>query len=363
MTKTESIFFDLVRFTAAILVFFQHAPGPQFAYWLPWTNLGHISVLIFFVLSGFVIAYVTDKRETLTIDYTASRFSRIYSILLPCLILNVAVVSYIFSSSSEPALIFQESFPEANDAWPLNSVCTLLSANRTAWCLSHTPVNLPLWSISYEVFYYILFGVFMFMRGVTRWAALFAAVLLAGTNILLLFPVWLMGVLLYKIKPLYVLNSRLAWAILILAPATYLSMHYTSIEGNISAYLKALFSINASKLEYSQGFITDYFWGAIIVLVFMAFFAVQDAFTKILLQYERPIRACAKYTFSIYVFHYPLLYFFAVFLDHDPNSILQGVVLIFVALGASVALGSLFEIGFKAWLKTQCLKLAGAAST
>lgn len=363
MTKTESIFLDLVRFAAAILVFLQHAPGPQFAYWLPWTNLGHISVMIFFVLSGFVIAYVTNEKENSATKYFAARFSRIYSILIPCLILNVAVLLYIFSGSSEQAIIFQQDSPGSIGSWPANTICSFLSANQTYWCQTQTPINLPLWSISYEVCYYLLFGVLMFTRGAIKWIFLFLIAALIGPKILLLFPVWLMGVLLYKIKPLVTINTVVAWLIFISAPACYLFLHYSGLEKSFAQYLTTLFSLDSYNLEYSKNFLLDYIWGALIVLVFISFFSIQASFSKIFIKYEKPIRACAKYTFSIYVFHFPLLYFFAIFLKHDPNSIPQGILLMCLSLGGSVALGMLFETNFRFWLKTKCVQFIEACKS
>ena len=63
MSRAFSIYLDAIRFLAALLVLFYHAnwiyrPGILF------TSLGHEAVVIFFVLSGFVIAYVAETRET-----------------------------------------------------------------------------------------------------------------------------------------------------------------------------------------------------------------------------------------------------------------------------------------------------------
>lgn len=38
------------------------------------------------MLSGFVIAYVTDQRETSAATYTISRLARVYSVSLPAMI-------------------------------------------------------------------------------------------------------------------------------------------------------------------------------------------------------------------------------------------------------------------------------------
>ena len=64
-----------------------------------------------------------------------------------------------------------------------------------SWTLSAQPgSNLPFWSLNYEAWYYVLFGAAAFLHGRQRILALIAAALLAGPKILLLFPVWLVGV-------------------------------------------------------------------------------------------------------------------------------------------------------------------------
>ena len=51
-------------------------------------NLGNDAVMVFFVLSGFVIAYVADKKERTPRDYFVSRFARLYSVVVPALLLT-----------------------------------------------------------------------------------------------------------------------------------------------------------------------------------------------------------------------------------------------------------------------------------
>src|SRR5207249_3354490 len=64
-----------------------------------------------------------------------------------------------------------------------------------SWTLAMLPgSNFPFATLDYEAWYYVLFGVAAFLRGRRRMAALAAAALLAGPKILLLFPIWLMGV-------------------------------------------------------------------------------------------------------------------------------------------------------------------------
>ncbi|MFK5283420.1 hypothetical protein ACI3PL_27990, partial [Lacticaseibacillus paracasei] len=60
----------------------------------------------------------------------------------------------------------------------------------------HVGSNIPLWSLSFEAAYYLLFAVFMFSRHRWLWCSL--AALVIGQKILLLLPAWLAGVWVYR---------------------------------------------------------------------------------------------------------------------------------------------------------------------
>jgi peptidoglycan/LPS O-acetylase OafA/YrhL len=53
--------------------------------WLP----SHLAVMVFFVLSGCVIAYTTFQRHPGDVQkYIIARLSRLYSVVIPALILT-----------------------------------------------------------------------------------------------------------------------------------------------------------------------------------------------------------------------------------------------------------------------------------
>ena len=65
MNNTLSTYLDGVRFFAAFIVFASHASYDRsFGQWLEFFRIhGHDGVVVFFVLSGFVICYVVDKNR------------------------------------------------------------------------------------------------------------------------------------------------------------------------------------------------------------------------------------------------------------------------------------------------------------
>jgi len=155
---------------------------------------GHTAVIVFFVLSGFVIAWATETRERTVEEYTLSRMARLYSVVLPAVI-TTAVLDHV-AMAIDPSLYAPESITRM-DQRPLyvffGYVLSLVFLGQN-WTLEMFPgSNIAFWSLDYEAWYYILFGLAMFLEGRRRIVALVGAALLAGPRILLLLPLWLMG--------------------------------------------------------------------------------------------------------------------------------------------------------------------------
>ena len=87
MNRATSLYLDLARFIAALVVFGGHVSGQRLTGGLFWQFGLYMShaVTVFFVLSGFVIRFATDQRETTAHAYGISRAARIYSVALPAL--------------------------------------------------------------------------------------------------------------------------------------------------------------------------------------------------------------------------------------------------------------------------------------
>src|ERR1700747_3142312 len=95
MHRSTSLYLDLLRFAAAVCVVVSHLSwGPFGGRWL-WRlqPIGFDAVLVFFVLSGFVVAYAAETKDASVTDYALSRLSRLYSVVLPALILTVVLAT------------------------------------------------------------------------------------------------------------------------------------------------------------------------------------------------------------------------------------------------------------------------------
>jgi peptidoglycan/LPS O-acetylase OafA/YrhL len=85
MTPGLSLYLDLLRVMAAVQVVVYHlgkidAAGVGQGLLNAW---GHEAVVIFFVLSGFVISHAANTSDRTFARYASSRISRLYSVVLP----------------------------------------------------------------------------------------------------------------------------------------------------------------------------------------------------------------------------------------------------------------------------------------
>jgi peptidoglycan/LPS O-acetylase OafA/YrhL len=215
-------FLDLVRFGAALLVLFGHSRGLYFAgiaqvpdagvatrlFYLV-TGMQHEGVVLFFVVSGFLVGgSVWRNIEAGRFDarlYLINRFSRIYLVLIPALLL-VLVLDRLGMSLLADTRFYAERplFPSGVAAgWTWSQIPCHLAALQGAVC-NAWGADPPLWSLGWEwVFYLVaplLFGAcLMPLSPAARAAALavIAASLVTlfgvGDWLLWLFT-WLIGV-------------------------------------------------------------------------------------------------------------------------------------------------------------------------
>lgn len=90
----------MVRFAAALTVALGHVTQDFFSdNTKDLTNYAFGAVGVFFVLSGFVIRYITRTRVGALRAYAIDRASRIYSVALPCLLLTILLDSISYSAN------------------------------------------------------------------------------------------------------------------------------------------------------------------------------------------------------------------------------------------------------------------------
>lgn len=93
-------YFDGFRGVAVLLVWFSHSSGRDQAIsgWLSFHGLGHIGVMLFFVLSGFLLSLsIVGKKEFYFTDYLIRRFLRIAPLYY--LVVSIVYAQQLYSNS------------------------------------------------------------------------------------------------------------------------------------------------------------------------------------------------------------------------------------------------------------------------
>jgi len=361
MSRGFSLYLDVVRFLAALLVLFYHAnwiyrPGILF------TSLGHEAVVIFFVLSGFVIAYVADTREQDFRGFMVARGARILSVAIPAIILTGVLDAAGF-------WIEGSVYPEDYRAWDLPVIRVITSALflNEIWLLGiQLFTNVPYWSLNYEVWYYVLFGILFFYKGKGSRIVFVIVCLLLGPKILLLLPVWWLGVWVYRSAYLARMSRAMAWLCLLISIAGgywYVHLNLGQLGWD---YLKELLGDDVHRqLSFSRQFLSDYYLGVMLAFHFAGLRVLLAHVENLPRLLEATIRYLAGATFSIYLFHQPLLWFYSAVFSGVEAGIPRYLVVVPSTLVTIFVLAIFTEQKksvWKAWLE-QLLALAGEAGS
>ncbi len=347
MNKSTSLYLDLVRFAAALVVFISHFAKEQFSGLIQpiqfFRHLDHDAVVVFFVLSGFVIAYVANEKEKNIRDFSISRFARLYSVVIPALLLTV-VFDY-FGSRIEPSYYISEIDNSSQPA--LRFIASLLFLNEL-WFLDVRPFsNAPFWSIGYEFWYYVLFAAFFYLKKY-RLTVFLLICLIVGPVILILFPVWLMGYFTYLFASRKKVPEFIGFLLFIGSLVAFFIWKKLGIWGEVNQFTESMMNeiTNGnfkSLFEWSNKFISDYFVGLLISLNFIGFIAISERVGAILAFFQRPIRYLASFTFILYLVHYPLLHFFAALTYDSVKQSTQPYLLLVLTLVSVWVIGQFTE--------------------
>jgi peptidoglycan/LPS O-acetylase OafA/YrhL len=346
MPAAFSLYLDALRFGAAILVVLAHyvqhdLVSDQVAAVLPYW--GREAVMVFFVLSGFVIAYTTEHKAASAQDYVIARCARIYSVALPLLLLSFAAGAI--------ALYWLDAQVSAFYAlWrPHLYIPFHLLFMGEMWSLSETPPWMPqYWSLGYEVWYYVLFGCAHYLRGWWRYGVTAAVFMLLGPKLWLLLPVWLSGVALYHGLKRWTIPQPVARAGLLLSLALLLAFHATGAEHAWRPVARALWPFPGMRMGSADRFLSDY---VVCLLVVANFACARFAAPDLPAMLARPIRGLSAYTFTLYLAHELVISCWRTFHGHDRNSIVHMLVLTALIAGGTWLAGQLTERR-KHWFRT-----------
>lgn len=344
MTPAFSVYLDLVRATAALLVLFYHASGGEFGgAWLQpaFAHTGTPGVIIFFVLSGFVISWTAATKEKDFKVFIINRLARLWSVAIPAL--AVTYIADRIGFAIDPQLYSGIEDWAALLAHPFSHLAMSGVFLNQIWFLDVRPLsNNPFWSLSYEWWYYAAFGCFMLIRGRAGSLLTLAALAVMGPKIWLLFPVWLMGVAVYRQLQVRRRLPVAAAVALFLAPLGVAGVFALYSVLHLRERIEAL--IDPHYLAFSIIFIPATLFGALVALNIFAFPSLERFLAPGLARIERPVRWVAGATLSIYLYHYPLLYLFGAVFRVEPTSpVWVNVAIVICTLASCFALSAVTE--------------------
>jgi peptidoglycan/LPS O-acetylase OafA/YrhL len=320
-----SAYLDLLRVLAAATVFLSHTAFQEFTGGLiaPLQHLAHQAVIAFFVLSGYVICFVAHERETDPVSFSISRFCRIYSVAVPALALTIAADAWLVHVG------VAQDIRGYQLASPFKYTVLALGFATQLWFLKEDAFsNIPWWSLCYEVWYYVLFGVLFFARGSIRLT--FAAMVIAimGPKLWLLAPCWTAGAVVYLLHRRQTVRPRAARVVFVVSLWLAAGLWISGLDVRINDLANALSGgWMAAHLEYSQFALGDLLVAGIVALNMWAAGSAAFVFGRV----GTPIRVLAGMSFTLYLMHFPLLEVWTIWLRPAPP-VLMACVLATVAL-------------------------------
>lgn len=344
MPRGLSLYLDLLRFVLGLTVLLGHASDPSYvgasSVIAHFPQYGLTSVMGFFVLSGFVIAHVTQGSERDPRRYFAARAARMYSVVLPALLLTA--VLGICGALIDPTVYAQGPI-RIGAHQPLRYLLTALFVHDFwLWPKEMTPgVNHPFWSLSYEVTYYVIFGLLLTRRPLVVVAGSVLLLTLAGWTIFALFPIWLLGAAVYHEVRLFTLPRPIAVLLLIgsIAGLYFIGAH-RGLDDPVNLF----------------GF--DYAEGLLFAVNLFAAGSIAPLLDRWLGWCARFVRWLGMLTFALYVCHRPLLYFFSALRVAEPTSSLQLAWLFGMTLLVVIGMAYLGE-WLRGWMRKNLFAFVG----
>lgn len=345
MSRGLSVYLDALRVLAALIVLLSHWAYPRFTdgvyIFIRELNLGSDAVVLFFVLSGLVIAYAAETKDRTARRFLFNRATRILSVAVPAVVVTFLV------DRLGAALA-----PVAYDGWWYNAMSLpvtmwhALTFSNEWWDGVRIGTNGAYWSLSYEVAYYLMFAAAAFTVGWVRAALLLLLVFAVGPLVLLLLPTWLMGVAAWKliVSGRAALPRGTALCAALAGPVLYAWALAVDMPGLLLRITEAVLGVDRafSVLRFSDEFLWNWFVGllAAVHIVGMAALLRQRQ-ARAPSRLAVAVRWAAGASFSLYLVHLPVLMLVeAVTPDATPA---RHLLLLAATVGACLLFARLFE--------------------
>lgn len=268
------------------------------------TRIGHECVLVFFVLSGFLVggqAVAEHFKGGFNVKrYFINRCSRMWAVVIPALLLGWFV--------DAQTLMLDHSL---DFGYKLTVPIFLGNVFFTQTIL--VPAfgsNVPLWSLAYEFWYYLMFPLYFFLcvgnipkaLKVVLLVVVSAALCHFLPEMMKLFPLWLFGIFIRFIPPVNFLKGKYAGYVLFFI--LILSIAYSA---------------------YAETLLANYLMGVVFSANILCWMNQGGGLNKGL--FSAVIDGLAKFSFTLYAIHYFILYYIVTLLQkrgyalryHDAN--------------------------------------------
>ncbi|HEX2917399.1 MAG TPA: acyltransferase, partial [Edaphobacter sp.] len=314
---TASVLLDFIRGLAAVLVLISHWKILYFVdypdisshrvfFALPYVlaSAGHQAVLIFFVLSGYLIGgsiFRSIERGTWSWKtYLTNRLVRLWVVLIPGLILG-GLLDWTGLHLGWTHAIYSAPSPKTHNLNIVYSLAPHVFLGNIAFLQTvFVPTfgsNGSLWSLANEFWYYLLFPLLWLatthnsatpvsaLRRITYLCLFLGMAWFVRSSLLELFPVWLAGTVLARMPPPTFGKKTMAICALV-----YFILLMLSTKVHVLPSLAQ---------DYALGIVTFFFLWSVLSAREQA---TDSAFT----QFSRNI---SRFSYTLYVVHMPALLF------------------------------------------------------
>ena len=318
LTPQLSSYLDFLRFIAALAVLLGHMElDGLYMAWFPLSEFSHEAVLLFFLLSGYIIYSTSQNRGP--VDYVVARASRVYSVALPA-ILFCSFTAFFLPHITDTTQLSNYRPPEI-----FGIISSILFLNESWGNTAELSMNYPYWSLCYEVWYYIIFGAFLFLRTRWRWFTIVVLSLIAGPAIMALYPIWVLGAYLAAlqsrprtVKPTVAYTLFLGSVIIVavINSSGIDAVVRLALHDNIPGFW---------RLDSSQRILTDFILGFCFAANLYSFPHVSTKIHGLFTYFRRQFKFLSSFSFTLYLFHSPFTQLGGYWFPNSEQSIAHSV--------------------------------------
>ena len=256
------------------------------------TGFGHQAVVVFFLLSGWLVggSFLNRLREPGSIrHYAVDRVTRLWIVLIPAFVLSL-----IIAGTTKAVDLGAVSFAPGNEYSATAFVGNLFGVQEMA--VPRFANNFPLWSLANETWYYVLFPLlamsFCGKSTISRIAAAAMCLLIAASlpgPIMLYFSLWLLGTAFSRIQ---------------IAASTVQQIGVACLWVGMAGYFRVT---AGNDMLDAHSYFQHLVFSMPILMLLSSLQTKTDPKRTVLMRAKKVGNALAGFSFTLYVIHIPLL--------------------------------------------------------